>query len=143
MKGIKGSSVNPLWCLRENKVLPMTLLPCELWVWVVSVLGLGTCGESRNTDGGLATAFLAKGDSPHSRFDKSQLLTPFALGTQAFMSLFSSFLPATAVAASHTSAFVCDSCLSQLADPRERSMALQRAVNQYKMADPCLVVVIK
>lgn len=75
--------------------------------------------DSGNTDGGLATAFLAKGDSSHYRFDKSQLLTPFALGSWAFMSLFSSFLPATAVAASCTVAFVCDSCLSQLADPRE------------------------
>lgn len=75
--------------------------------------------ESRNTDGGLGIAFLAKGDSPHSRFDKSQLLTAFALGTQAFMSLFSSFLPATAATASCTLVFVCDSCLSQLADPRE------------------------
>lgn len=40
-----------------------------------------------NTDRGLATAFLAEGESSHSQFDKSQLQTPFALGMQAFMSL--------------------------------------------------------
>lgn len=74
---------------------------------------------SGNTDGGLAAAFLAKGDSPHSRSDKSQPLTTFALGIQAFMSLYSSFLPATAVASSCSLPFVCDLCLSQLADPRE------------------------
>lgn len=77
--------------------------------------------ESRNTDGGLATAFLAKGDSPHSRFDRSQLQTPFALGTQAFMSLSSSFLPATAVAALLYIGFCMQfvPVRASLADPRE------------------------
>lgn len=69
--------------------------------------------ESRNTDGGLATAFLAEGDSSLSQFDKPQLQTPFALGTQAFMSLFSIFLLAVAVAASCLLACVCDSFLLQ------------------------------
>jgi len=67
-----------------------------------------------NTDGGLATAFLAGGDSSPSHFDKSQLQTLLALGMQAFMSLFSIFLPATAVAASCTLACLWDSRLPQL-----------------------------
>lgn len=106
--------MNALRCLRENKVLPiMLLLHCNIgYGWFLQVLC--TSSESRNTDGGLATAFLAEGDSSHSQFDKSQLQTPFALGTQAFMSLLSIFLPATAVAAFCTLARVYDSCLSQL-----------------------------
>lgn len=87
----------------------MLLLRCDSRVWMVSVsVRIHTSVESRNTDGYLATAFLAEGDSPHSQFDKSQPQTPFALGMQAYMSLFSIFLPVVAVAVSCTWACVCD-----------------------------------
>lgn len=87
----------------------MLLLRCDFCIWAVSVsVRIHTSGESRNTDGDLATAFLAEGDSPHSQFDKSQPQTLSALGTKAYMSLFSIFLPVAAVAASCTWAGVCD-----------------------------------
>ena len=81
--------------------------------WFLPVLGYVRRVSPGTQMEGWPLHFLLR-ETALSQFDKSQLETPFALGMHAFMSLFSIFLPATAVAASCTLACICDSCLSQL-----------------------------